>query len=417
MEVAAQDGREKRANRGGLRRPAGASLLPSDAQEPSSAILTLTCQSCSRILSDRGMKVQMVFDPDTILYSTDCSPSDTQYLDEVWKMPGSCGCEVQDFRCCCGLRVGYWLASPCSSCLAAQEESDHRWFFCELCVHAEPRHGLEGRQLTWPPHGLLGGKLLGKQEASALRDLNGRSCGENRRLNTNVLDKIAPKSCLKQSIDENIVPEPESKGKPSSEKLSEPCSATPKQKEVSRHSMGCQTSPDKAMSYDEMSATAAAAAAAASHAIVVGGAAAARAAANLAKPAFGVLQGAGVAAFRAVYQLPRPLISQGPQVRAVDPYSKTVPNPVFTPLRSDGSAVPPRRKTVSYASPAGWHPSGSLSYSSSPSYASGFSPMQAMTVPATEGYLQWLRRLSGCGSKRLSMPNEAYAVPAWQAYR
>ncbi|CAE8597857.1 unnamed protein product, partial [Polarella glacialis] len=123
---------------------------PRVEEVPAAAVLSLSCRNCSHCLSERGMKVQMVLDPNTILYSTDDSPDGIVYHDKVGKIPGPCGCQVQDIECRCGLRIGYHNTAPCSDCQTAQEDGTHQWFMSRECVLAEPRLEEEGL-LLWHP--------------------------------------------------------------------------------------------------------------------------------------------------------------------------------------------------------------------------------------------------------------------------
>ncbi|CAK0815452.1 unnamed protein product [Prorocentrum cordatum] len=113
-------------------------------------VVRLSCASCGEALSERGLCVQLVLDPDTKLFSTDTRPGGIVEQGPVGVVPGQCLCRIQDFACGCGLRVGYHLAQPCKACGPRQDAHSHRWFFSARCVRAEPLRSPARQPLTWP---------------------------------------------------------------------------------------------------------------------------------------------------------------------------------------------------------------------------------------------------------------------------
>jgi len=156
----------KFANHRWLSTPAGVARASPDAQEhrrfresrsrawqgdeAPPPMLSLFCAACGSQLSKRGMCVQLAVDATIMLYSTDTEPDSRMDLGIAGVVPGQCSCQVQDFACKCGLRVGYHLVLPCKACEELQEDQSHRWFMSSNCIRAEPRRDAKGEVLFWP---------------------------------------------------------------------------------------------------------------------------------------------------------------------------------------------------------------------------------------------------------------------------
>mmetsp|Transcript_44503 Transcript_44503/g.81293 ORF Transcript_44503/g.81293 Transcript_44503/m.81293 type:complete len:600 (+) Transcript_44503:61-1860(+) len=116
-----------------------------------SCMFAVSCQHCHKVLTKRGMEVQLLSDMSTILYSTDTKPSGQVYQVE-WQ-DQTCGCVLCDFACSCGHPVGYQIAERCPGCSELEDEIDsgrHDYFLFAQQVFAEPQRGPFGDLLTWP---------------------------------------------------------------------------------------------------------------------------------------------------------------------------------------------------------------------------------------------------------------------------
>jgi len=131
--------------------------LPLQRPEPPRR-LRLCCGGCSAVLTERGMQVRLLMDPDYTLFSTDGRPHGVSQAGEVlppaceFASPtktGACECLTQDVKCACGERIGYRMVEPCIACLGGQKWG-HPWFFSAHCVEAEPLCDEYGRRLYWP---------------------------------------------------------------------------------------------------------------------------------------------------------------------------------------------------------------------------------------------------------------------------
>lgn len=127
---------------------------PAQSAEPhlAAAVLQLSCHRCGQVLSQRGMRVQLVLDAAQTFYSTDVRPSNILMF-EVTTTHGHCGCQAQDFMCSCGLRCGYCLVEPCLPCRQSHEELGHYWFLSARCVDSKTLVGAGGQPLLWPVPG------------------------------------------------------------------------------------------------------------------------------------------------------------------------------------------------------------------------------------------------------------------------
>eukprot|EP00929_Paragymnodinium_shiwhaense_P057547 TRINITY_DN2880_c1_g1_i1.p1 TRINITY_DN2880_c1_g1~~TRINITY_DN2880_c1_g1_i1.p1 ORF type:complete len:716 (-),score=117.93 TRINITY_DN2880_c1_g1_i1:230-2323(-) len=177
-----------------------ASRSPGPLGLPPAAVLDLSCASCWRCLSERGMKVKLAADSTVSLYSTDSRPIGA--VDTGAPRWSSCGCSIVDFSCVCGAHIGYFAASSCRSCTEIQEREglfSHLWFMSADHVQAMPRRGADGRPVQWadaecsprpiyqdensflpldafamPPLPSYGKSPQRWERASPLQDLNGR---------------------------------------------------------------------------------------------------------------------------------------------------------------------------------------------------------------------------------------------------
>jgi len=118
--------------------------------ESEAPMYKLLCRNCDRRLSERGLKMDLVNDPDNILYSTDSRPDGIIDL-MAEHAQGPCNCKVRDFECGCGLKLGYHLFSSCNNCLSQNTDPDHRWFLSKEVVVVDIARGSRGEQLFWPP--------------------------------------------------------------------------------------------------------------------------------------------------------------------------------------------------------------------------------------------------------------------------
>lgn len=94
--------------------------------------------------------MDLVNDPDNVLYSTDARPDGIIDL-MAEHAQGPCNCKVRDFECGCGLKLGYHLFSSCNNCLSQNTDPEHRWFLSKEVVVADIARGSRGEQLFWPP--------------------------------------------------------------------------------------------------------------------------------------------------------------------------------------------------------------------------------------------------------------------------
>lgn len=116
---------------------------------PLIAMHNLFCRHCNHWLSQRGMLRETVLSS-VVLFSTDKCPDNVTFSEEVI-MP-DCHCKVQDFKCGCGLKLGYRMLETCSMCSAAQnEDKDHKWILSADCVTSQPCQLPNGDWKVWHP--------------------------------------------------------------------------------------------------------------------------------------------------------------------------------------------------------------------------------------------------------------------------
>ena len=80
--------------------------------------------------------MQMMANPSSFAFATSEPPQGVVMTGNSCKSPESCSCKVQDFECGCGVRLGYYLLSPCEECQDAK--TVRKWFLCPRSVEAEP---------------------------------------------------------------------------------------------------------------------------------------------------------------------------------------------------------------------------------------------------------------------------------------
>lgn len=118
-------------------------------EQPQNCVHDLFCIACSRKVSERGMRVSPLGSAD-IFFSTDRRPYGITPLGSAGRIPGQCGCSIQDFTCECGETIGFEIVTPCAHCLAKTEDC-HPWVMSTRCMVAKPRKDANGAVLAWPP--------------------------------------------------------------------------------------------------------------------------------------------------------------------------------------------------------------------------------------------------------------------------
>lgn len=117
-----------------------------------SAVFNMFCSSCHYLLSEHGEMMQMMANPSSFAFSTSQPPHGVIMTGSSCKSQESCDCKVQDFQCRCGVRLGYYLESPCAEC--RDSKTLPRWFLCPRSVEAEPHEpdlaGLRGKPKPTP---------------------------------------------------------------------------------------------------------------------------------------------------------------------------------------------------------------------------------------------------------------------------
>jgi len=114
-------------------------------------MFAVSCRHCRKVLTRRGMEVQLLTDMSTILYSTDTKPSGQ--VNQVEWQDQTCGCVLCDFACSCGHSVGYQIVERCLGCSELEDEIDsgrHDYFLFAHQVLAETQRGPFGDLMTWP---------------------------------------------------------------------------------------------------------------------------------------------------------------------------------------------------------------------------------------------------------------------------
>jgi hypothetical protein len=109
-------------------------------------VLNIHCTGCDSVLSERGMRVFLVAEPETSLYSTDIpSPGVREGGDEP--IP-TCACAACKLHCTsCEAEVGYHVLRPCSLCSSAGHNG-HFWLFSKG-VSSAPRGSLVWSSLPY----------------------------------------------------------------------------------------------------------------------------------------------------------------------------------------------------------------------------------------------------------------------------
>ena len=91
-------------------------------------VVRLHCKTCHALVSDRGMRVFLVADVETSLFSTDI-PSVEAVHEGSQKVIETCDCYARCVHCStCEAAVGYHVLRPCSICATA-EHNGHFWLF------------------------------------------------------------------------------------------------------------------------------------------------------------------------------------------------------------------------------------------------------------------------------------------------
>ncbi|OLP93113.1 Protein FAM72A [Symbiodinium microadriaticum] len=101
-----------------------------------SAVFNIFCSSCHYLLSEHGEMMQMMASPSSFAFSTSQPPHGVILTGSSCKSQESCDCKVQDFQCRCGVRLGYYLESPCAEC--RDSKTLQKWFLCPRSVEVEP---------------------------------------------------------------------------------------------------------------------------------------------------------------------------------------------------------------------------------------------------------------------------------------
>lgn len=98
----------------------------------------LSCCSCSRTLTKRGMSVFLIADPTVGLYSTDIPTDGSREFGSPQPID-TCECLIRRLRCSdCSSDVGYHVVQPCEAC-CLHEHNGHYWLFSAAAVHARER--------------------------------------------------------------------------------------------------------------------------------------------------------------------------------------------------------------------------------------------------------------------------------------
>lgn len=126
----------------------------SDYEEPPPPpVERLHCQQCDAILSERGMRVFLVAEPDSSLFSTDI-PNTSAVREGAHHPIETCECHALALHCLgCNAAVGYHVLQPCQLCGSA-EHNGHFWLFggpsfAADCVRATPRENLTWADLPY----------------------------------------------------------------------------------------------------------------------------------------------------------------------------------------------------------------------------------------------------------------------------
>lgn len=92
------------------------------------AVISLACSECGTTLSERGVKVVLVADPSSSLFSTDIPTEALSESTQQTPLP-TCNCFAINVHCRnCGGAVGYHVLRPCQLCAMAPNNG-HYWLF------------------------------------------------------------------------------------------------------------------------------------------------------------------------------------------------------------------------------------------------------------------------------------------------
>lgn len=92
------------------------------------AVITLACSECGTTLSERGVKVVLVADPSSSLFSTDIPTEALSESTQQTPLP-TCNCFAINVHCRnCDGAVGYHVLRPCQLCAMAPNNG-HYWLF------------------------------------------------------------------------------------------------------------------------------------------------------------------------------------------------------------------------------------------------------------------------------------------------
>ncbi|KAG8451378.1 hypothetical protein GDO86_003545 [Hymenochirus boettgeri] len=107
-------------------------------------VSVLHCRFCEQVLSNRGMKAQLLVGTDLDMFSTDIPP--TKAVDFVGNcyFLEACRCKLKMTACLkCGNEVGYHVVVPCQQCLHSCTNG-HFWMFHSKSVCSTTRSDASG---------------------------------------------------------------------------------------------------------------------------------------------------------------------------------------------------------------------------------------------------------------------------------
>ena len=95
-------------------------ITPRSRGTRSKTVTQLTCEFCSILICDRGLKAILLSNSKVELFSTDVPPHNVALLDEDFTTE-SCLCRLRNHACLqCGNVMGYHVTQPCTGCLDAK---------------------------------------------------------------------------------------------------------------------------------------------------------------------------------------------------------------------------------------------------------------------------------------------------------
>jgi len=102
----------------------------------------LYCKNCDKLITKRGVKVLLISDLSTELYSTDLSTRNINESLETQKF-SLCNCKIRNTFCkSCSHDLGYHVIYPCDECNEGENNS-HYWLFHSKNVKAEEQKDLD----------------------------------------------------------------------------------------------------------------------------------------------------------------------------------------------------------------------------------------------------------------------------------